>query len=67
MFYNEPMKTIRGLLLLSGAPFQVKPALAAERAGDLPDARRYFAAVLASAGDGAHAPRPELIHAKSLQ
>ena len=49
MFYNETMKTIRGLLLLSF------------------EAKRYFAALLSSSGDGAQSTRPELIHAKSLQ
>jgi tetratricopeptide (TPR) repeat protein len=40
---------------------------AAEAAGDLPEAKRYYAALLASAGNGAQSARPELVHAKSLQ
>jgi tetratricopeptide (TPR) repeat protein len=40
---------------------------AAEAAGNLPDAKRYYAALLAMTGDGAQSSRPELTHAKSLQ
>ena len=40
---------------------------AAEAAGDLPGAKRYYAALLAMTADGAQSSRPELTHAKSLQ
>jgi tetratricopeptide (TPR) repeat protein len=40
---------------------------AAEAAGDLPQAKRYYAALLTTAGNGSQSSRPELVHAKSLQ
>jgi tetratricopeptide (TPR) repeat protein len=40
---------------------------AAEAAGDLPQAKRYYAALLTTTGNGSQSSRPELVHAKSLQ
>ncbi len=39
---------------------------AAEAAGDSAAARRYFAALLKSTGDGAHSTRPEIAHARQF-
>lgn len=40
---------------------------AAEAAGDLPEARRYYAVLLGTTANGSQSARPELTHAKSLQ
>jgi tetratricopeptide (TPR) repeat protein len=40
---------------------------AAEAAGDIAEAKRYYAALLATTGSGTQSGRPELVHAKSLQ
>jgi tetratricopeptide (TPR) repeat protein len=40
---------------------------AAEAAGDLPEAKRYYAVLLATTSNGTQSSRPELTHAKSLQ
>ncbi|HEX4006532.1 MAG TPA: hypothetical protein VHX60_10185 [Acidobacteriaceae bacterium] len=40
--------------------------VAADEAGDAAAARGYFAALLASTGNGEHSSRPELAHAKSF-
>jgi tetratricopeptide (TPR) repeat protein len=40
---------------------------AAEAAGDLAQAKRYYAALLATTANGSQSSRPELVHAKSLQ
>ena len=39
---------------------------AAEAAGEMAEARRYYAALLESTGDGAGSDRPEIAHAKAL-
>jgi len=76
------MKTTHRLLLLCPTLFLIAPAIAQERlgtvdfpvscspceaAGNLPDAKHYYAALQAMTGDGAQSLRPELTHAKSLQ
>jgi tetratricopeptide (TPR) repeat protein len=40
--------------------------IAAEEAGNNPEAANYFASLLKTTGDGAHSSRPELAHAKSF-
>ncbi len=40
--------------------------IAAEEAGNKPEAANYFAALLKTTGDGAQSSRPELAHAKSF-
>jgi tetratricopeptide (TPR) repeat protein len=66
---QEALLEYRRSLILSPNRFNglYNAGLAAERAGDLPEAKRYYAALLRSTGDGAQSTRSELIHAKSLQ
>jgi hypothetical protein len=40
--------------------------MATETAGDPAAARRYYAALLKSTGDGARSARPEIAHAKAF-
>ena len=39
---------------------------AAEAAGNLPEARKYYAALLKSTDNGAHSPRAEIAHARAV-
>jgi tetratricopeptide (TPR) repeat protein len=66
---QEALLEYRRSLMLSPNRFNglYNAGLAAERAGDLPEAKRYYAALLAGSANGAQSTRPELIHAKSLQ
>jgi tetratricopeptide (TPR) repeat protein len=39
---------------------------AAEEAGNLPEARRFYAQLLKSTDNGAHTARPEIAHARAV-
>jgi tetratricopeptide (TPR) repeat protein len=66
---EEALIEYRASLILSPNRFNglFNAGLAAERAGDVPEAKRYFATLLANTADGAQTTRPELLHAKSRQ